>query len=89
MPITIPPYDELLDALLSMAEQYLYDSKKEMFTHDFMCAGEHCLDVLERVGLLKQVNAAYYKYKETEDEKMDIENDYGIDDPVTARSIRG
>ena len=27
--------------------------------------------------------------KETEDEKMAIENDYGIDDPSTARSIRG
>ena len=63
MPITIPSYDEILDALLSMAEQYLYERDKQMFTHDFMVAGETCLDVLERAGLMEKVNAAYYKLK--------------------------
>ena len=59
----IPTYNEAIDALLSMAEQYLYERDKRMFTHDFMVAGEHCLDILERAGLMEKVNAAYYKLK--------------------------
>jgi hypothetical protein len=65
MPIAIPTYDEVLDALLSMAEQYLYERDRDMYTHDFMCAGEDCLDVLERAGLMEKVNAAYYRLKES------------------------
>jgi hypothetical protein len=34
-------------------------------------------------------NFRFDKLKETEDEKLAIENDYGIDDSSTARIIRG
>jgi hypothetical protein len=39
--------------------------------------------------MLVITNFRFDKLKETEHEKMDIENDYGIDDASTSRSIRG
>lgn len=52
---------EMLEALKGMASQYLTDIDGEI-THGFTRAGEKCLNILERRGIVKTDSGIYYKW---------------------------
>lgn len=47
-----PTYKEIVSALELMCLQYLSDEYGDL-DHEHMSAGEHCMDCLERLGLVK------------------------------------
>lgn len=55
-----PKYLEVVEALEGMANQYLMDIDGNVMTHDFMVAGERCLDVLYRAGIVKTKDRIHY-----------------------------
>ena len=65
-----PAYEDILDALEGMALQYLSDVDGNIMTHDFMIAGENCLDVLQRLGKVKSDDGVSYTF--VDDEKGDV-----------------
>ena len=48
-----PTYTELVDALELMALQYL--ERDGVIDHGHMSAGEHCVDCLERIGKVRDM----------------------------------
>jgi hypothetical protein len=77
-----PTREELVDALRGMVEQYLsldrknytkprQSSEREEFTHDWMRAGQHALDVMKREGLMDSEGGnCHYWFKENNDEEV-------------------
>ena len=53
--------EELLEALTSMTRQYLSISE-DVFSHDFMSAGEETLALLVKLGLMIEFKPSYYKF---------------------------
>ena len=56
--------DELIETLEDMARQYLSDIDGNIMTHDFMIAGERCLDVLTSLGRVKTDDEIHYTWVE-------------------------
>lgn len=54
--------EELREILEAMALQYLSDVDGEVMTHDFMIAGERCLDILESLGRVKTDDGIHYTW---------------------------
>lgn len=57
-----PTYEELIVTLEDMALQYLSDIDGIKLSHDFMIAGENCLNILERLGKVKSIDKVTYVF---------------------------
>lgn len=59
---------KLLSALMSMTMQYL-SYKDDLFSHDFMSAGEETLALLVELGIMTEVKPSYFKLVKKDEEK--------------------
>ena len=56
--------EELTEVLEDMARQYLSDVDGNIMTHDFMIAGEGCLDILASLGKFETDDGIHYTWVE-------------------------
>ena len=62
--------EKIVEALRSMADQYLSDIDGDRMTHDFMNAGEECLSVLHKLSLVETSDDISYFWVDEDEKQM-------------------